>query len=349
MKPFDYVRARSVVHAIAESSVEGSVYLAGGTNLLDLMKGNVLRPSRLVDITRLPELRGIEIWPGGGARIGAMVRNSELAHHEAFAARFPAVAEALLSGASGQLRNAASVAGNVLQRTRCGYFYDLASACNKRAPGRGCAAIDGENEGHAVLGWSEHCIATHPSDMSVALVALDAEVEIRGPAGSRLVKLDDLLLLPERTPERETVLAPGEIIVAVCLPREAEGFAAHGRYLKVRERTSYAFAIVSVAACLRLEGTRVAEARIALGGVAAKPWRAREAERALLGHVIDEDTVRDAASVAVAGARPSGRNAFKIELARRLVRRGLLLAAATRSPAAPLPASVVNLPCERIQ
>ncbi|QRE73553.1 FAD binding domain-containing protein [Methylobacterium aquaticum] len=341
MIPFEYVRATDVAGAVAAGSVPGAAYLAAGTNLLDLMKGDVARPTRLVDITRLPGLSAVERRDDGSVRIGALSRNSDLAHDPAFARAYPAVAEALLSGASAQLRNAATAAGNVMQRTRCPYFTDTASACNKREPGSGCDAKDGETRLHAILGWSEACIATHPSDFCVPLVALDASVEIAGAAGTRIVPLDSFHRLPGDAPERETVLEPGELITALVLPPEAAAFAGHSRYLKVRDRTSYAFAVVSAAAGLRLEEGRIAEARLALGGVALKPWRARAAEAILAGRAPDEAAFRAAADAALAEARPSGDNAFKIELARRLVVRALRHAAAgtpERLPA--LPASV---------
>lgn len=343
MNRFDYVRAGSVAEAVAAAAEPGAAYLAAGTNLLDLMKGNIARPGRLVDVTHLPGLDRIEHLPGGGVRIGALVRNSDLAYDRGFAKAHPAVAEALLSGASAQLRNAATVAGNLLQRTRCPYFYDPASACNKRDPGAGCDARGGETRLHAVLGWSEHCIATHPSDFCVPLVSLDAVVEIEGKGGAREVPLDALYRLPEDRPDRETVLEPGDLIVALRLPAEAAGFAGHSRYLKVRDRTSYAFAVVSAAASLRLDGGRIGEARIALGGVALKPWRARAAETVLAGAEASERSFAEAADAALAEARPSGDNAFKIELARRLIVRALTLAAAgtpERLPA--LPASAFS-------
>lgn len=338
MNRFDYVRPATVAEAVAAATIPGSAFLAAGTNLLDLMKGGIAGPTRLIDISRLPGLDRIESLPDGGVRIGARVRNADLAHDPGFSGRFPAVAEALLSGASAQLRNAATVGGNLLQRTRCAYFYDPASACNKRQPGAGCDAIGGENRLHAVLGWSGACIATHPSDFCVPLVALDATVEIEGPSGRREVALEDFHLLPGDTPERESVLTPGELVVALRLPASAARFAAHARYLKLRERTSYAFAVVSVAACLRIEDGVVAEARLALGGVAAKPWRARTAETALIGARPDAESFGQTADAALADARPSGDNAFKIELARRIMRRALALAAAgtpARMPALP--------------
>ena len=339
MNLFDYTRPASVAEAIAAADAPGAAYLAAGTNLLDLMKGGVVTPMRLVDVTRLPGLDRIDFQDDGGVRIGALVRNSDLAHDPRFAKAYPAVAEALLSGASAQLRNAATAAGNLMQRTRCPYFTDAISPCNKRAPGSGCAALGGATRLHAVLGWSEHCIATHPSDFCVPLAALDAVVEIEGATGPREVALSDFHRLPGDAPERETELAPGELITAVRLPPEAAGFSAHSRYLKVRDRTSYAFAVVSAAAGLRLDGDRIGEARLALGGVALKPWRAREAENLLAGRAPDGDTFRKAADAALAGARPSGEaNAFKIELARRILVRALTLAAVgtpERLPALP--------------
>jgi xanthine dehydrogenase YagS FAD-binding subunit len=351
MNRFDYVRAATVSEAVAAAAVPGSVYLAAGTNLLDLMKGGIVQPKRLVDVSRLAGLDRIEPLPDGGVRIGARVRNADLAHDPTFSKRFPAVAEALLSGASAQLRNAATVGGNLLQRTRCAYFYDPASACNKRQPGAGCDARGGENRLHAVLGWSESCIATHPSDFCVPLTALDAVVEIEGQAGRREVALEEFHLLPGATPERESVLMPGELVVAVRLAGAATRFAAHARYLKLRERTSYAFALVSAAACLHIEGGVIAEARLALGGVATKPWRARAAESAMAGRRTSSECFRHAAEAALAEARPSGDNAFKIEVARRIVVRALALAAAgtpervpalPASPFAPIPGGVLH-------
>jgi xanthine dehydrogenase YagS FAD-binding subunit len=351
MNRFEYVRPTTLPEAVAAAAIPGSAYLAAGTNLLDLMKGGVVSPQRLIDVSRLPGLDQIETLPDGGVRIGARVRNADLAHDLGFSRRFPAVAEALLSSASAQLRNAATVGGNLMQRTRCAYFYDPASACNKRQPGAGCDARGGENRLHAVLGWSESCIATHPSDFCVPLAALDAVVEIQGQAGRREVALEDFHLPPGTTPERETMLAPGELVVALRLPGTATRFAAHARYLKLRERTSYAFAVVSAAACLHIEGGVIVEARLALGGVAAKPWRARAAEAMLAGARPNAARLRRAAEAALAEARPSGDNAFKIELARRIVERALSLAAAgtpervpalPASPFAPIPAGVLH-------
>jgi xanthine dehydrogenase YagS FAD-binding subunit len=351
MNRFDYIRPATVSEAVAAATVPGSAYLAAGTNLIDLMKGGIVSPKRLIDVSRLPGLDRIEPLPDGGVRIGARVRNADLAHNPTVGKRFPAVAEALLSGASAQLRNAATVGGNLLQRTRCAYFYDPASACNKHQPGAGCDARSGENRLHAVLGWSESCIATHPSDFCVPLAALDAVVEIEGQAGRREVALEEFHLLPGATPERESVLAPGELVLAVRLPGAATRFTAHARYLKLRERTSYAFAVVSAAACLRVEDGVIAEARLALGGVAAKPWRARAAEAMLADVRPNSEHFRRAAAAALAEARPSGDNAFKIELARRIVVRALALAAAgtpervpalPASPFAPIPGDAVH-------
>jgi xanthine dehydrogenase YagS FAD-binding subunit len=338
MNTFDYLRPATIAEAIAAGAEPGTTYLAAGTNLLDLMKGNITRPDRVVDITHLPGLDRIERLPDGGTRIGTLVRNADLAHDPDFARSYPAIAEALLSGASPQLRNAATVGGNLLQRTRCGYFYDVASACNKREPGAGCDAIYGENRLHAVLGWSEACIATHPSDFCVPLVALDAVVEIEGRAGRREVAVEALHRLPRDTPARESALEPGDLIVALRLPGEAGMFSSHARYLKVRERTSYAFAVVSAAAALRIEEGTIRQARLALGGVAAKPWRARPAEEILAGSNPSAPAFRRAAEVALADAKPSGDNRFKIELAQRILVRALTLAAAgtpERIPALP--------------
>jgi xanthine dehydrogenase YagS FAD-binding subunit len=338
MKVFDYLRPLTIPEAIAAAAEPGSAYLAAGTNLLDLMKGGIARPDRLVDITRLPGLDRIERLPDGGFRIGALVRNADLAHDPDFAGSCPAVAEALLSGASAQLRNAATVGGNLLQRTRCGYFHDVAGACNKRVPGSGCDARDGENRLHAVLGWSESCIATHPSDFCVPLVALDAVVEVEGRSGRRKIALEELHRLPGNTPEQESTLEPGDLVIAIRLPGDAAAFSGHARYLKLRERTSYAFAVVSAAAALDIAGGKIRQARIALGGVAPKPWRARAAEAVLANSVPSEAAFQRAAEAALADARPSGDNAFKIELSKRIVVRTLALAAAgtpARLPALP--------------
>ncbi|HQT89422.1 MAG TPA: xanthine dehydrogenase family protein subunit M [Acidiphilium sp.] len=349
MNHFEYAKPTTIAEAIKLGQASGAAFLAGGTNLLDLMKGGVTHPGSLIDIAHLPGLDIIETLGDGSVRIGALVRNADLAHDPDFAKKFPAIAEALLSGASAQLRNVATVGGNLLQRTRCAYFYDLASACNKRAPGAGCDARGGENRGHAVLGWSEACIATNPSDFCVPLAALDAVVEIDGPAGRRDIPFEQFHQLPGTTPERETALAPGELIIAVRLPATAAEFAAHARYVKLRERTSYAFAVVSAVAALRFDGPTIGEARLALGSVAAKPWRAHAAEAVLVGGKPSADNFRRAAEAALADAKPSGANEAKIELARRILVRACTLAALgtpERIPA--LPASPFATPAGAI-
>jgi len=340
MNRFDFHRPNSVADAIAAAAQPGSAYLASGTNLLDLMKINVSRPERLIDISRLPGLDSIDWLEDGSVRIGALVRNADLAYDERFAKTFPAVAEALLSGASAQLRNAATVGGNLMQRTRCAYFQDTASACNRRLPGSGCDAKDGENRLHAVLGWSEHCIATHPSDFCVPLTALDAAVEAEGPDGRREIPLDALHQLPGEMPERETSLLPSELVVALRIPAAGAAFSGNARYLKLRERTSYAFAVVSAAAMLEIDNGTIVRAGLALGAVAAKPWHAREAEAFLTGKQVSDTTFAESARLALAEARPSGDNAFKIELARRILTRALTLAAEGTPAAMPaLPGS----------
>ena len=343
MNQFEYIQPASVAEAIVAASRPGAAFFAAGTNLLDLMKLGALRPDRLVDITRLPDLARIEQTADGGFRIGAMVRNADLARDPVFAAAHPSVAEALLSGASAQLRNAATVGGNLMQHTRCAYFEDPSSACNRRDPGTGCDARGGENRTHAVLGWSDACIATHPSDFCVPLVALDAVVEIEGADGRREVMLEDFYPLPDANSAPESLLQPGELILGLRLPPEASEFRANSRYLKLRERTSFAFALVSAAASLRIEDGKILQARLALGAVAARPWRARAAEAQLFGVLPTAENFERAADAALADARASGDNGFKIELARRVVKRALLLAAAgtpERMPA--LPASALN-------
>lgn len=338
MNRFDYIRATTIADAVAAGAQDGAAYLGAGTNLLDLMKGGVTIPATLVDITKLPGLDRIETLDNDDVRIGALVKNADLAFKSEFASNFPVVAEALLSGASPQLRNAATVGGNLLQRTRCRYFYDTASACNKRAPGSGCDARGGDNRLHAVLGWSEACIATHPSDFCVALAALDAIIEVESREGRRDIPLVDLHRLPGDHPDIEKMLTPGELIVAVRLPAAARALARHQRYLKVRERTSYAFAVVSVAAALDIDGGTIRAARLALGGVALKPWRAHAAEAMLIGAEPTRASFEAAAGAALADATPSGDNGYKIELARRLIVRGLARAAAgtpDRLPALP--------------
>ncbi|MEU8403949.1 xanthine dehydrogenase family protein subunit M [Nonomuraea sp. NPDC048892] len=318
MREFAYVRVASVSEAIG---LAGPVrYLAGGTNLFDLMREEVERPERVIDISRL-SLSAIEDLPDGGLRLGALARNAHVAADDRIRRRYPVLARALLNGASPQLRNRATVGGNLLQRTRCRYFYDLGAACNKRSPGTGCDALDGLNRGHAILGASESCVAVHPSDMCVALAALGATVNLTGPEGDRSVPVMDFHHLPGATPEIETVLRGGELVTSVDLPPWPP---ARGAYVKVRDRVSYAFALVSAAVLLRIEGGRIATARIALGGVALKPWRAYAAEDLLTGAPPDERIFEEAAREAVAEARPLRHNAFKIEMAARLIRRTLV-------------------------
>ena len=310
MRPFAYVKPVDVETAVLDAAKPGAKFLGGGTNLVDLMREGIERPDTVVDVTGLP-FDTVDELPGGGLRIGAMVRNSALAADPRVRARYAVLSQALLCGASGQLRNMATVGGNLLQRTRCPYFYDTAAACNKREPGSGCDALDGFNRGCAILGVSESCIATHPSDMCVALAALDAVVEVRGADGTRRIPLTDFHRLPGGTPEIETTLAPGDLVTAVELPPVAAG----SRYRKVRDRASYAFALVSVAAALRVSDGIVTEVRLALGGVAPKPWRAREAERLLVGGPADEASFRRAAEAELAAATVRQDNAFKVALA----------------------------------
>ncbi|HEY3684124.1 MAG TPA: xanthine dehydrogenase family protein subunit M [Streptosporangiaceae bacterium] len=310
MRPFAYVKAADAESAVRAAAEPGAKFLGGGTNLVDLMREDIERPQTVVDVTGLP-YDTVDELPGGGLRIGALVRNSALAADPRVRTRYPVLSQALLSGASGQLRNMATVGGNLLQRTRCPYFYDAASACNKREPGSGCDALGGFNRGSAILGVSESCVATHPSDMCVALAALDAVVEVRGTDGTRRVPLTEFHRLPGDTPETETDLAPGDLVTAVELPPITAG----SRYRKVRDRASYAFALVSVAAALQVGDGTVTEARLALGGVAPKPWRAREAERLLVGGPADEAAFRRAAEAELAAASVREGNAFKVALA----------------------------------
>ncbi|POR43870.1 xanthine dehydrogenase family protein subunit M [Methylobacterium sp. V23] len=325
MNRFDYVRPTTVDEAVrAIASGTQARFIAGGTNLVDLMKYNVERPERLVDITRLP-LDRIEARDGG-LSLGALVTNSTVAYDDRVKARYPLLSSAILAGASGQLRNAATTGGNLLQRTRCYYFYDDATPCNKREPGTGCAAIGGVNRIHAIFGTSPSCIATHPSDMCVALAALEATVRVAGPGGERTIPFADFHRLPGDTPERDTTLAADEIVLSVDLPDE--DFGAHHTYLKLRDRLSYAFALVSVAAVIKLDGDTIRTARFALGGVAHKPWRNRDAEASLIGKPATAETFAAAAEIVVAEAQPQSENVFKIELARRAIARGLAQAAA---------------------
>ena len=321
MHSLSYERARDPAHAIALAQQPGCAFIGGGTNLLDLIKGDVEHSAKLIDITRIG-LDGIAELPGGGVRIGALARNSDTANHALIRQRYPLLAQALLSGASPQLRNMATVGGNLMQRTRCPYFNDTAfDQCNKRLPGSGCGAREGYHRTHAILGASPACIAVNPSDMNVALAALDALVTIAGPKGERTVPVLDFHRLPGDTPQRDTTLQPGEMIVAVDLP--ASPFAAHAHYLKVRDRASYAFALVSVAAGLSIENGLVRRAALALGGVAHKPWRVRAAEQLLEGQPLSEAQCRAAAQALTAGARPLKDNKFKLQLAQRAIVRAL--------------------------
>jgi xanthine dehydrogenase YagS FAD-binding subunit len=325
MNPFAYQRATDPNAAIHAVSARGAKFLGGGTNLVDLMKDGVEHPTLLVDVNHLDLARVVDS-PNGGVMIGALLRNSDLANHTIIRSNYPLLSEALLSGASPQLRNMATTGGNLMQRTRCYYFMDTAfPACNKRIPGSGCAAIKGFNRIHAILGASEECIATNPSDMNVALAALGAAIHVQGSKGKRSVAFADFHRLPGNTPQLDTNLRPDELILAVELP--AAKFAKHSSYLKVRDRNSYAFALVSVAAGLEIDGGTIKSAGLALGGVAHKPWRSLEAERSLIGVTPGPEVFRKAASLAVAGAKPYEHNAFKIELARQNVVRALTLAA----------------------
>ena len=314
MNPFTFGRAQDAADAVRQGDVVGSRYLGGGTNLVDLMRETVERPSHLVDVSGLPQ--HIEERPDGSLLVGAAVKNTALAEHLAVRTRFPMLSRAIASGASGQIRNMATLAGNILQRTRCSYFYDHEGAhCNKRNPGEGCDAIDGVHRMHAVLGASSACIATHPSDMCVALAALDAVVHLQGEAGARQLAFTEFHLLPQDHPERETILQPGELITAIEIPPLA--FGANSTYRKVRDRASYAFALVSVAAALEVEDGVVKDVRLALGGVAHKPWRATTLEQMLRGQPASASHFEAAARAEMADAKPLRDNAFKIPLAQR--------------------------------
>ncbi len=319
MNPFAYSKPADVSAAIHLTG-PATRFIAGGTNLLDLMKENVARPEHLIDITGLP-LKDVSETASGGLLIGALVSNADLAWHPLVEQRYPLLSQALLAGASPQLRNMASTGGNLLQRTRCYYFYDSKVPCNKREPGTGCPAREGVNRIHAILGASEHCVATHPSDMCVALAALDAVVHVEGRAGRRSIEFADFHRLPGDTPERDNLLADDELITGVELP--GESFASHSNYLKIRDRASYAFALVSVAAALDLDGGVVRDARLALGGVAHKPWRDKAVERLLIGKPATREHFAAAADAMLADAQPLAHNAFKVKLARRAIIRAL--------------------------
>lgn len=322
MKPFTYVRPADTRAAIAAAGAGGACFLAGGTTLIDLMRLEVMTPSALVDLGRLP-LAAIE-RAGDGIRIGAMAGNSDVATHAVIVERYPMLAQALLAGASQQVRNMASVGGNLLQRTRCPYFRDPAVPCNKRAPGTGCSALDGYTRSHAILGTSASCIATHPSDMCVALAALDAVVHTRNGGRERAIAIGDFHTLPGDHPEIENVLEPGELITYVELP--ASPFAAHSRYVKVRDRAAFSFALASAAVGLDVADGRIRAARVALGGVATKPWRALEAEQGLVGQAPTRASFERAAAAALVDPRPRRDNAFKAGLAQRTIVRALELA-----------------------
>jgi xanthine dehydrogenase YagS FAD-binding subunit len=325
MNNFEFSRATDVADAVRQIAADPSArFVAGGTNLIDLIKEGVTRPSRLIDITRL-QLGRIEGTSDGGLLIGALVPNSDLAYHPEIEKRYPLLASAILAGASAQLRNMATTGGNLLQRTRCYYFYDTTTPCNKREPGSGCSAIDGLNRMHAILGASEHCIATHPSDMCIALAALGANVVAAGRNGTRRIAFADFHRLPGDTPQIDTNLSNDEIITAIELP--PNGFAKHYSYLKIRDRLSYAFALVSVAAALEIDNGIIREARLALGGVAHKPWRDQRSETLLSGAPATRESFARAADTCLSDARGYGHNDFKIELARRAIVRGLTQAA----------------------
>jgi xanthine dehydrogenase YagS FAD-binding subunit len=329
MHPFSISRADDPTMAVAAHARDAQLaFIAGGTDLLGLMKDRVTFPERLLDINGLPEMARIEILPDGGLRIGALARMSDVAANAEVRGRFPVIAEGLLFAASGQLRNMASMGGNIMQRTRCAYFRDDdAPACNKRQPGSGCSALHGLNRNHAIFGWSDNCVATNPSDVAVAFAALDANVIVRGRAGERSIPFTDFHCLPGSTPERDNVLDRGDLIVAIEVPARAEGRASH--YLKVRDRESYEFALVSAAAAVTTDGRRLRSARLAMGGVAHKPWRLTAAETALRGVALDDtDALKSAIATSFTDARPLAQNAFKVELAQRVALRALQTAGA---------------------
>jgi xanthine dehydrogenase YagS FAD-binding subunit len=320
MNPFTYTRAATLGDAVSAGHEPATHFISGGTNLVDLMKAGVARPKRLVDLTRLP-LATIDDLPDGGLRLGALVTNAATAYDPRVAERYPMLARAILAGASAQLRNVATDGGNLLQRTRCYYFYDTATPCNKRQPGSGCGAIRGVNRIHAILGQSEHCIATHPSDMCVALAALAATVRVVGPTGERTIPFAEFHRLPGDTPEVDNNLQPGEVVTALDLP--PQGFATHYTYVKVRDRASYAFALVSAAVGVEMDGETITTARLALGGVAHKPWRDEAAEALLVGKPATRESFQAVADAVVAQAKGYEHNAFKIDLAKRVIVRAL--------------------------
>jgi xanthine dehydrogenase YagS FAD-binding subunit len=333
MHTFEFTRPTDVTSAAAAAATANTAqqgaeirFIAGGTTLIDLMKLNVEQPHTLIDLNRLP-LSDVDTLADGGLKIGAMVRNSDLAHHPAVLRDYPVLSQALLSGASAQLRNKATTSGNLLQRTRCMYFRDTAMPCNKREPGSGCGAINGVNRMMAILGTSEHCIATNPSDMNVALTALEATIYIQNAQGTRAVPINEFYTVPGDTPQRETVLKSGDLITHVTLPAPVAG--AKSLYLKLRDRASYEFALASAAVIVKTQNNRINYVRIALGGVGTKPWRSKEAEQALAGAALSETSFRAAAEAALQGARPQSQNGFKIELAKRCLTHALKLATQT--------------------
>src|ERR687893_67299 len=325
MRPFKYTRASDAdAAARAVTANPNAKFLAGGTNILDLMKEDVERPNELVDLTRL-KLAEIKTTRGGGVSIGALAKNTDTANHSLIRKGYPLLTQAIVAGASGQLRNMATNGGNLMQRTRCQYFYDTAMPCNKREPGTGCGAMEGLNRIHAIFGWSDKCVATYPGDMANALYALEAVVRVRGADGKeRTLPIGEFHRLPGDTPEKDTTLAHGELITAIELPKS--GFAKNSYYLKVRDRASYAFALVAVAAALEMSGGAIRQARVVLGGVAHKPWRSREAEAALAGQPASEESFRRAAEVALKDAKPLAHNTYKVELGKRAIVRALLRA-----------------------
>jgi xanthine dehydrogenase YagS FAD-binding subunit len=328
MEAIAYERASDIAGAIRAGNEPGVAFIGGGTNLLDLMKGGIARPMKLVDITHLREegIDTVSALPSGGVRIGALMRNSDAANHALIRAQYPLLTQAMLAGASAQLRNMATVGGNLMQRTRCPYFYDTAfAACNKRAPGTGCAAVDGYHRAHAIFGASESCIAVNPSDMSVALAALDATIQVRGPDGARGIPIGAFHRLPGDRPDIDTTLHAGELITSVDLP--SSPLSNHSSYLKIRDRASYAFALVSVAAALEMQGDKIAVIHIALGGVAHKPWRATIAEGLLTGQPFSDDLLHQAAAAQMRDARPLRDNRYKVLLAERAIVRAVNVAA----------------------
>jgi xanthine dehydrogenase YagS FAD-binding subunit len=325
MNNFTYIRATTVKDAVNRAVADkNAMFIGGGTNLVDRLKAFLDEPSQLIDISRL-QMQSIEKMANGGLRVGALVTNTALADHAEIRRHYPILTRAILSGASQQIRNMATVGGNLLQRTRCPYYYDTAFPCNKREPGTGCSAATGINRMHAILGASDQCVAVHPSDMCVALAALDAVVEVEGTQGKRQIPFVDFHRLPENTPQRDSNLAPGELISSVILPPVS--FAKSGVYLKLRDRTSYSFALISVAAALELAGEKIKDVRLAMGGVAHKPWRATAAEKFLIGKPADVATFTQAADIALQGAKPLADNGYKVELTKRAIRRALKVSA----------------------